>query len=199
MHKFIHEVDHHALITRALSDYGNEALSSSIRHRAIALALLAYVGGRSNEALRLTDKSIDIRKDQINLFIDASKNGKDRWISLPMLQFATHAKSLRESLSKKSTTLTGLIGSGALSVENGYELCRLYFNRIQTELWGEKRYTMHCLRHTLAILALKQSKDVIYVQTLLGHRSIKATMVYLEAYRASLVLNDVHTLIRQPA
>jgi integrase len=41
-------------------------------------------------------------------------------------------------------------------------------------------YTFHCLRHTAAIRMYLATRDVVAVQRLLGHRSLRWTSVYLE-------------------
>lgn len=38
----------------------------------------------------------------------------------------------------------------------------------------------HSLRHTFAVMLYKNSKDIRFVQTQLGHRSLTSTMIYLD-------------------
>ncbi|MDD5065339.1 MAG: tyrosine-type recombinase/integrase [Phycisphaerae bacterium] len=40
--------------------------------------------------------------------------------------------------------------------------------------------TLHCLRHTFALKAYLQSRDIYFVKTLLGHREVSTTEIYLK-------------------
>lgn len=196
MKKIIEQNDLNALIGKALTDF--EAYG---KNRALVTLMLAHLGGRSNEVLRLTADSLDIVEDNgrthIRVFIEASKNGKNRWLTLPTYLLA-HVKNLKAQLTAKDCQMAALVGIGATSVESAYELCRLYFNQIQVEMFGEQRYTLHAFRHTLAMIAIASGEyNLVQVKLLLGHKSIQSTMRYLEEYESTLVLQNVHTLIKK--
>lgn len=174
----------------------------------LAIALIASSGARANEVLKLksadfTIKLVDstnpvdstIPVESVEIFVRSSKGGVSRRIPLPMV-FLARAKSLKGALDQReSLTLAGLINSGSLSIDSAYELTRLEFNKIQRELWGSERYTLHGLRHTIAIKAIKSGLDIVKVKTLLGHRSINTTMIYLREYAETLALDELPSLI----
>lgn len=176
----------------------------------MAIALIALTGARANEILRLKAESIEIKPkalqgstnpvDSTNpveakIFIKASKDGRNRWAPIGTT-FLAHAKSLKQSLRERdSLTLAALVNSGSLSIDSAYELIRLEFIKLQKELWGSQRYTLHSLRHTIAIKAIKKGLDIVKVKTLLGHRSINTTMIYLREYEESMALDELPSLI----
>jgi integrase len=41
-----------------------------------------------------------------------------------------------------------------------------------------KKFTFHCFRHTFAVLQLMSGTDIYTVSKMLGHRSVKTTMIY---------------------
>ena len=41
-----------------------------------------------------------------------------------------------------------------------------------------KKFTFHCFRHTFAILQLMNGTDIYTVSKMMGHRSVKTTMIY---------------------
>lgn len=51
---------------------------------------------------------------------------------------------------------------------------------LMKRLYGEP-FRFHALRHTFAMRVLAQHRDVMVVKKYLGHRSLKATLVYVEA------------------
>lgn len=185
MRKNIVNDDYQRLIDRALEDKSVKGL---------CVALIAFTGARANEILKIDSTSI-VMTDGCAIQIKASKNGQDRWIPLPEELYAP-VKGLQEKLLKRSCQMAALIGDCSKSVHNSYELIRLYFIKIQKELFGEQRHTLHSFRHSMAVRALKSGLDIIKVKAILGHRSIQATMFYLREYEQGLVLNEVSRIVR---
>lgn len=196
MNKLIKELDFNALLGRAIQDYADKRWT-----RSLAMLLIAHCGARSNEVLRLTDRGIDVQNENPRIYIEASKHGNSRWFPLPAYLLAG-LESLKKQLKDKQGPLFSIVGISEGSVPSAYELCRLYFNKIQLELFGEQRYTLHAFRHTLAMRALASGEyNLLEVQVMLGHRKIQSTMQYLEEYKRSIVLTKTHTLttIKLPA
>lgn len=188
MRKFIDNEDYQALIDRSI-------VVHSIK--GVAIALLAFTGARANEILKLTHDSFFLKKSTngVSVHIKASKNGRDRWIKLPVELYNPIAHVV-ELLKENETPLFGLISRGTLTIFSAYQRIRRFFIAIQLELFGGQKYTLHSLRHSMAIRALKSGWDIIKVKATLGHKSINATMFYLAEYEQGLVLDNVADLVR---
>ena len=51
----------------------------------------------------------------------------------------------------------------------------------------KQRLTIHSLRHSFALFALQEGIDIVTIQKLLGHKSLKTTMIYLELFNSMLL------------
>ena len=51
--------------------------------------------------------------------------------------------------------------------------------------WYKKNVSVHSLRHSFATQLLEQGTDIHIVQRLLGHKSLRTTMVYLHLKKDS--------------
>ena len=52
------------------------------------------------------------------------------------------------------------------------------FKKWITDAGISKKFTFHCFRHTFAVLQLMSGTDIYTVSKMLGHRSVKTTMIY---------------------
>lgn len=166
--------------------------------RSLAVTLIAYTGCRPNEVLKLKDSSIEIddEKKQVSIYIKASKRSNNRLIQLPSHLYAP-VKVLRDRMKETKKHLALLLGNTSKSINSNYVLLSRHFFSIQAEILGEVRYTLKSWRHALATRALKSGIDIIEVQVMLGHRKIENTISYLQDYKQSIVLNQVHRLVEQ--
>lgn len=147
------------------SEYGK--LRAHVRHRksryAVLLKLYMFTAARANEGLAVKMKDLD--HDNKTVLIRGLKGSSDREVPLPpwyffeLLSYAKkHCKSPEDRI---------------------FPFCYTILNRIWRYYRPVKK-RFHALRHTLAIKVFQATRDIKLVQILLGHRSIKNTMVYLD-------------------
>ena len=54
-------------------------------------------------------------------------------------------------------------------------------NKVMTEAGIMKRITMHCARHTFAVLAINKGMPIESLSRILGHANITTTQIYASA------------------
>lgn len=149
----------------SVSEYG--ALRAHVRHRksryAILLKLYMFTAARAQEGLAVRMQDLDT--DNKTVLIRGLKGSADREIPLPpwyFFELLSYAKKICKSVEDRI-----------------FPFCYTILNRIW-RFYRPVKKRFHSLRHTLAIKVFQSTRDIKLVQTLLGHRSIKNTMVYLD-------------------
>lgn len=130
---------------------------------AMLVKLYMFTAARAHEGLAVRQR--DLCKESKTVFIKGLKGSNDREVPLPpwyFYQLWHFAKRICDSPENR-----------IFQVE--YSQMNRYWH-----LYRPVNKTIHSLRHTLAIKVYKGTKDIKLVQTLLGHTSIKNTMVYLD-------------------
>lgn len=135
-----------------------EHLSDDTRNAVMLLTML-YSGARPQELLELTWAEIDVESGEI--FLATLKGGKPRFVVVPK-----HVRAGLKSLKAVSPERPfGISYSQFVNVWSVYRPCKK---------------TLRAMRHTFAVKALKKTKNIHFVQRILGHKSISSTMVYLD-------------------
>lgn len=142
---------------------------ANLKHRCVLMCIYS-AGIRLGEVVNLRVE--DIKRDQSRLFIKGGKGKKDRY----------------SLLSKKLVTiLTGYIQQyrphywlfeGQDGGQYSKRSVQAVFRRAVDKAGVAPFATVHTLRHSFATHLLEQGVDTRYVQALLGHQSIKTTMIY---------------------
>ncbi|MCW4046816.1 MAG: tyrosine-type recombinase/integrase [Candidatus Bathyarchaeota archaeon] len=143
-------------------------IAGSGKKLATFLTLLKETGCRCGEAIRLEWTDIDFQRRVVR--IQAEKNSKPR-----ILPISTQLTAMIETLPKKSKK----VFSGNLaSMHNNLQVTRIR----QAQKLGNPqllKISFHALRHLKGTTEYHKTHDLLHVQNLLGHKSVKSTMIYI--------------------
>jgi len=136
------------------------------------LLLMGYGAGlRLSEIISL--KWEDILFDEHKIHIKQSKGNKDRIVMLPF-SIVAYLKNYRTLFPSDDWVFPGQYKGEALSASTVQTVMRLAVLKAGLE----RKATVHTLRHSFATHLLESGTDIRYIQQLLGHSSIKTTMIY---------------------
>ena len=153
------------LNTEELSTFFNAIKNK--KHK--TLMLLTYSAGlRRNETLELRVKDIDFVRNEIR--VNSGKGNKDR-IRPILLEYIKEYKP------------EDYLFEGATGGKYSFSSFSRIFKNALKKSGIQKELTLHSLRHSFATHLIEQGTDVRYVQELLGHESIKTTVVYTHVAR----------------
>lgn len=136
------------------------------------LLLLGYGAGlRRSEIVGL--KWVDILFDEHKIIVRQSKGNKDRVVMLPY-SIVGYLEDYRKIYSPGEWVFAGQYKGEALSTGT----VQIVMRNAVLKAGLEKKASVHTLRHSFATHLLENGTDIRYIQQLLGHSSIKTTMVY---------------------
>ena len=136
------------------------------------LLLLGYRAGlRRSEIVNL--KWEDILFEDHKIHVKQAKGCKYRMVMLPYSIIA-YMEEYRSLFPNNEWVFPGQYKGEALSASTVQAVMK---NAVQ-KVGLENRATVHTLRHSFATHLLENGTDIRYIQELLGHKSIKTTMIY---------------------
>lgn len=136
------------------------------------LLLIGYGAGlRRSEIVTL--KWQDILFEEHKIHVKQTKGNKDRIVMLPY-SIVEVLRDYRKFYPNDDWVFAGQYKGEALSSRTVQQVMK---NAV-TKAGLEKKATVHTLRHSFATHLLEGGTDIRYIQQLLGHSSIKTTMVY---------------------
>ena len=144
--------------------------TNNIKHRTI-LTLIYSAGLRIGEAINMKPGDVDLTRK--TLFVKQAKGKKDRITTLsnhiiPMLiEYVTEYKP--------STYLFEGLNKGKYSATS---VRKIFYKASRKAGIHKTGIRVHTLRHSYATHLLENGIDLRYIQTLLGHGSIKTTEIY---------------------
>lgn len=145
-----------------------------IRNRLI-LELLYATGIRVSELVNIKLEDTDLNNKRIKIL---GKGNKERIVFFEGVcckYLTQYIKDVRPTLVKSSQNYLLLNNNGAKLTERGV---RYILDNIIKESSLHTKISPHMIRHTFATHLLNEGCDILSVQELLGHESLKATQIY---------------------
>lgn len=161
-----------------------------VRKRNVALVmLLAFTGVRKEELLGLQLSDIDLDSKLIKIRAETSKSKRTRIIPIN-LQLISYIKDYLYFRKDYSTNFFWV--SGTLDkpfTEHGVKhLIRLLSKATKINCH------LHRFRHTFATSYYKQTHDIVGLQRLMGHKSIKMTLSYLRSLPDEHIVEQIQKI-----
>jgi len=145
--------------------------AENLREQAILMALYGS-GLRLSEVIHLQVKDIDSAKMQIR--VRKGKGGKDRNVMLSEVLLEVLRRYFRQY-----RPVTWLFYSQTPQRPVDDRTVQRMVRALSQRAGLREPVTAHTLRHSFATHLLENGTELPYIQELLGHRSIKTTMLYL--------------------
>lgn len=149
----------------------------NLKHRCIILTIYS-AGLRLSEVLNL--RISDIHSKENCIFIRDAKGNKDRYTLLSEKLLLT----LREYYINYKPSFW--LFEGANAGRYSKSSVQAIFKRALVKAKIGKNGTIHTLRHSFATHLLERGVNLRYIQTLLGHNSIKTTEIYTHISKQNL-------------
>jgi site-specific recombinase XerD len=154
-------------------------MESNPKHR--LLLMLVYSSGlRVSEVVVLKREHIDLSRKVV--YIKSSKGRKDRCTVLSE-KVALYLHEYCDFYGIRTWLFTGQPANCHLSVRSAQRV----FEKAVLHAGITKKTSIHGLRHTFATHLLESGTDIRYIQTLLGHSSLRTTERYTHVARRNVL------------
>jgi site-specific recombinase XerD len=155
------------------------SLEKNPKHR--LLLMLVYSSGlRVSEVVTLRKEHIDLSRKVI--FIRLGKGRKDR-STLLSEKAAQYIVEYYKYFNIEKWIFPGNPSSNHLSIRSAQQI----FDKAVRRAEISKEISIHNLRHTFATHLLESGTDIRYIQTLLGHSSLRTTERYTHVARRNVL------------
>jgi site-specific recombinase XerD len=149
------------------------------KHR--LLLMLAYSSGlRVSEVVALKREQIDLTRKTV--FVRGGKGRKDRYTMLSEVA----SENLREYyklFAIENWIFPGFPADCHLSIRSAQKI----FDKALEKAGIEKNASIHSLRHSFATHLMETGTEVRYIQSLLGHASVKTTERYTHVAKRNVL------------
>lgn len=146
-------------------------VTSNVKHQLI-LKLCYGMGLRVSEIVNIKIQDIDGVK--LKVLIERAKGKKDRYVNLPK----SILKELRDYY--KEYRPQYYLFEGEPGQQYSKRSAQAVFKQAMKKANISKKVGIHSLRHSYATHLLEYGTDISLIQKLLGHNSIKTTLIYTE-------------------
>ncbi len=153
----------------------------NFKHR-VMFRLLYSSGLRRGEILRLTPQDILTKDGKYQIRINCGKGSKDRYTVLSK-KLLVELRQYYLSYHPKKYLFNGRLKGTPMTPEG----LRHALNAAVKRAGIEKEVNLHILRHCFASHALEEGMNLKTLQYLLGHSSVKTTMIYLHISEVPMV------------
>ncbi|MGB3850889.1 MAG: tyrosine-type recombinase/integrase [Tunicatimonas sp.] len=150
----------------------------NLKHQAM-LTLIYALGLRSGELIQLKIKDIDSQRKVVHL--KGAKGKKDR-----LLPLSDRLRDLLRTYYIKYQPKEYLF-NGQNHATYSPQSLRKVFKAACQKAAIRKKVTLHSLRHAYATHLLEAGTDVRVIQQLLGHNSLRTTMIYTHVTASNLM------------
>lgn len=146
----------------------------------IAFQTLYLTGIRISEFLNLRNQDVDLESKVI--YVKLGKGKKDRNIPISDKLCLLLRQYIKDYRIDAGTNIFFSTKSGKMSPSYVNRLLKIYAEKAGIK----KHVTAHILRHSFATNLLKNGVDILRIQKLLGHSSLKTTSIYIHTNIADL-------------
>ena len=155
----------------------NDLIAVSNHRLATFLTVLKTTGARAGEAHNLRYQDVDFERNTIN--IRPEKGSKPR-----IIKMQNKLANMLLEIKRKNQPDTSRFFPLKMK-----SLRKAYYNTRKKQAWKLKnsrlkKITFHTFRHWKATTLYHKTKDIVYVQQFLGHRSINNTLKYIQLSEA---------------
>lgn len=156
---------------------GSRETYDSICRDLLIVELFFATGVRVYELSNLKREAIDLERGIINIM---GKGGKERYVQIGnedvQKLMREYDKTRKEHFPKDSSGFFFLNRLGARFTEQSIRLMIRKYARLSGTA---VHITPHMFRHSVATYLLEEGVDIMYIQKILGHSSLKTTQIYL--------------------
>ncbi len=143
----------------------------------LIVEMLFATGVRVYELSNLKRESIDLERGIINIM---GKGGKERYVQIGnedvLKLMRKYDKARKEHFPKGNSGFFLLNRLGGRFTEQSIRLMIKKYARLSG---AAVHITPHMFRHSVATYLLEEGVDIMYIQKILGHSSLKTTQIYL--------------------
>lgn len=185
--KYLHKEEIEKIFTAIFLSRTNDLLL--FKRNLVLFHLLLFCGLRKEELLHLQVRDVDLERKLLTIRAETSKSGASRQIPIHSTTYLHLVDYLQER--KKHTTPFLIISTGRDDKLSYHGLKHLVEKMKQ--LSGVS-FHLHQFRHTFAMNFLKSTGNIFKLKTLLGHKSILATTVYLRCMPPEELRRDIESV-----